>query len=75
MICPFCDKEMLKGTMSGDGRTRIRWKEGDKPMGIFEGIGGIGLVTAAKYTWGAFAIKTYFCRKCKKMIIDTDVTK
>ena len=77
MNCPFCNKEIPKGILSADGRSTVRWKEGDKKMGVFEGIGGIGIVTAAKqkHSWCAFTIEAYFCRECKKMIFDTDVTK
>ena len=30
MICPFCGKEMEKGILSGDGRSKVRWKAVEK---------------------------------------------
>ena len=32
MICPFCGKEMKRGIMSGDGRSRVFWKAGNSGL-------------------------------------------
>lgn len=74
MVCPFCGKEMEKGILSGDGRSAVRWKAGDKKAGFSDAIADSGRVTAAKHTVAAFTIEAYFCPNCKKMIFDTEVT-
>ncbi len=73
MKCPFCENEMQKGIMSGDGRSNVTWKSGEKKTGWFDNFIGIGRVTAAKHTLGAFSIESYYCPACKKMIFDTDI--
>lgn len=75
MICPFCGKEMEKGVLSGDGRSKVRWKAGDKKADIWDTLSFSGIVTTVKYTPTAFAIDSFFCSACKKMIIETDVEK
>ena len=75
MTCPFCGSEMEQGILSGDGRSRVSWKQGDQKTGMMDSIAGIGTVTAARYTLTAFTIEAFYCRMCKKMIFDTDVTK
>jgi len=75
MICPFCGNEMVKGILSGDGRSPVVWKQGDKKTSTIDKIVGIGTVTAAKRTLASFTIESFFCRECQKMIFDTDVTK
>ena len=75
MTCPFCGSEMEQGILSGDGRSRVSWKQGDRKTGVTDRIAGIGTVTAASHTLTAFTIDAFFCRRCKKMIFATDVTK
>ena len=75
MTCPFCGSEMEKGILSGDGRSSVTWKQGDQKTGVMDRIAGIGTVTAARHTLTAFMIEAFFCRRCKKMIFDTDVTE
>jgi hypothetical protein len=75
MICPFCGKEMKKGILSGDGRSKVRWKSGDKKADIWDTLSDSGSVTAVKYTLTAFTVESFFCAACKKMIIETDVDK
>ena len=75
MTCPFCGGEMETGILSGDGRSKVSWKQGDRKTGVTDRIAGIGTVTAARYTLTAFTIEALYCRRCKKMIFDTDVTK
>ena len=75
MICPFCGNEMQKGVLSGDGRSQVTWKQGDRKAGIMDRIAGTGIVTAAKKNLVIFTIESHFCPDCKKMIFDTDITK
>lgn len=75
MKCPYCEKEMLQGLLSGDGRSGVYWKEGDKKPTVFEKMGGSFRVTAVKYSLPSFSIEAYYCPDCKKMIFDTDITK
>ena len=75
MTCPYCGKQMLKGILSGDGRSPVTWKQGEKMAGVIDRIVGSGVVTAAKRTLTMFTIETWFCPSCKKMVFDTDVTR
>lgn len=76
MICPFCGEEMEKGILSGDGRSSISWKPGDKKASFAEKfLGDAGSVTAVKYTLASFTIESYFCSVCQKMIFDTDIKR
>ena len=51
------------------------WKEGDKRANIMDTLGGSCHVTAMKGSLSRFTLEAHFCPDCKKMIIDTDVTK
>ncbi len=73
MKCPFCENEMQKGILSGDGRSAVTWKAGEEQTGFFDRFLGIGRVTAAKHTLAHFAIEANYCHACKKMIFDTDI--
>ena len=74
MKCPYCEKEMVKGILSGDGREPVTWKAGDKKAGAFDRwVLGMGTVTAAKRTLTAFTIESYYCGNCRKMMFDTDI--
>ena len=75
MICPFCGKEMEKGILSGDGRSPVAWKKGNKRSSAMDKIVGTGTVTAARRTLTSFTIESFFCRECQKMVFDTDETK
>lgn len=74
MICPFCGEDMKKGTLSGDGRSKVRWFTDSEKARLGDIITGKGTVTA-KYTLTKFEIESYYCQKCKKMIFDTEVSK
>lgn len=74
MECPFCGKEMSKGILSGDGRSTVRWKTGDKKAGFMDILSGSGVITAAKHSLATFIIEAYYCPSCRKMIFDTDIT-
>lgn len=76
MLCPYCNKEMTDGNLSGDGRSSLLFSPGDKRMPFSEMIGGTGRLTAAQSgVWSGIRVKANFCRPCKKIIIDTDVVK
>lgn len=73
-ICPYCGKEMQKGILSGDGRSRVTWKPGNSKAGWMDKLVGSCMVTAARMTLTTFTIESYYCPDCGKMIFDTDVT-
>ena len=74
MICPICGKEMVHGTLSGDGRSAVRWEEEETKRPFMDKLVGIGKVTAAKHTLTTFTIEADYCRFCKKMMFDTDIS-
>ena len=75
MLCPYCGREMKVGILSGDGRSPVTWKQGEKKAGIMDAIVGSGTVTAARRTLTTFTIESWYCPDCKKMIFDTEVTR
>ncbi len=75
MECPYCGREMQQGILSGDGRSNVTWKAGDKKTSWFDSLMGMGKLTAVKQTLTSFSMETYFCDHCKKMIFDTDIQK
>ena len=72
MKCPFCEKEMIKGTMMGDGRTKIRWEPEGEKIGLIEQLVGIGRIDA-EYSFTKFKIHADYCEHCKKMIFTTNI--
>ena len=73
MKCPFCGGEMQQGVLSGDGRSKVRWKAGGKKAPWTDELTDAGMLTAAKYTLASFTVEAHFCKACQKMILDTDV--
>lgn len=72
MRCPFCNNDMKKGFLTGDGRSKVYWNEENKKIALFDKFLGKGLVDA-KYNFYKFEIESYYCSKCKKMIFETDI--
>lgn len=75
MICPYCEKEMQAGGLIGDGRSRVRFQPEGVKLTLGDALCGIGNVEAAQYKCFNFNIPAHFCSKCKKLIIDTDISK
>ncbi len=76
MTCPYCNNEMVAGNLNGNGKNGIHWKEGTGHSSILDRICGTGELTAAEYTaFGRFVIQCDYCPRCKKIIIDTEVSK
>ena len=73
-ICPYCGKEMQKGILSGDGRSKVTWKPGNTKAGFMDKLVGSYTVTATSMTLTTFTIDAYYCPACRKMIFDTDIT-
>lgn len=73
MKCPFCGGEMQQGVLSGDGRSKVRWKADDQKTPFTDAFTDVGTLTAAKYTLTSFTMKAHFCKACKKMILETGV--
>lgn len=75
MKCPYCNQEMLKGIISGDGRSRVYWKAGDSKATFADKVCGSGKIEATKYTISSFTIEAHYCPACKKMIFETDISE
>ena len=66
---------MKKGILSGDGRSAVRWKAGNKKADFTDALTDAGRVTAVSYHIASFTAEAHFCSACRKMILDTDVTR
>ena len=75
MKCPYCGQEMNEGIISGDGRSRVFWKAGDKKANLMDKLGGTGQIEAVQYTLATFTIEANYCNTCRKMIFETDIAK
>lgn len=75
MECPYCKKEMKKGYLKGDGRSKVRWNEEGKRVSLGDKMAGSGLPEAAKYSMGTFQLPGQYCKSCKKLIIDTGIAE
>ncbi|MCM1579534.1 MAG: PF20097 family protein [Ruminococcus sp.] len=74
MTCPFCGGDMRKGVISGDGRSGVYFKEGEKKAAFTDKLGDKGKLTAVKYSLAVFEIEAFFCGKCRKMVFDTELS-
>ena len=41
MKCPYCNNEMKKGILSGDGRSKVRWIANNEHIGMMDKLAGI----------------------------------
>ncbi len=75
MKCPYCNDEMKKGTITGDGRAKVKWvPEGDK-IGAGDLFTEKGVLSAPTYSMSKFKMSSFYCERCKKMMFDTEVKK
>lgn len=74
MKCPVCDKEMRKGVLSGDGRSKVFFESEDEKLGMMDKLCGKGMIDA-KYTLSKFEIQADYCDECRKMIFSTGLSK
>lgn len=75
MDCPYCGKEMQRGEICGETRTKIRWM----PENRFHLSSADKLCSEAHYVAalsapGRFWIQADYCPACRKMIFETDIT-
>ena len=75
MNCPWCEREMQMGEITGDGRTRLRFQPEGKKLTFGEMLCGTGLLTAARYKWAGCYLPAHYCRHCGRMVIETQVEK
>lgn len=82
MKCPYCNGEMQSGTLFGSpkgGAPTFRtdeWLSKNRMDRLFDSLGSSGILIMPKYSiWYSYRTPALFCPKCKKMIIDTDVSK
>lgn len=75
MECPYCKQEMKRGYLKGDGRQKVRWQEEGKRISLGDKMAGNGLPEATKYSMGTFQLPGWYCKSCKKLLIDTGITE
>lgn len=73
MECPYCRQKMERGYLDGDGRRSVRWHEEGKKLSISDKLAGTGVV--AKPSFGLFRIPGAYCKKCRKLVIDVEITE
>ena len=73
MKCPFCEKEMQKGVIFSNDRSKIFWEPENEKLGVMDRIVGKGMIDA-DYSLAKFRIHADYCIACKKMIFSTDIS-
>ena len=70
MKCPYCDKEMIVGSISQD-RYALKWVPAYKDKGI---LNFTPLVKGIKLTsmMDDLRVKVFYCEQCRKFLIDQD---
>lgn len=69
MECPYCHKMMEKGVIYVD-RGPLKWIEESKDKGVFLSTFQKGIKLTNIFD--SNNIKPYYCKDCKKMIIDVE---
>ena len=62
MICPYCQQEMQKGELTGDGRRGITWWPSDGPSW--------NRFIVATNALSQSRAEAFYCEPCKKILID-----
>ena len=73
MKCPYCEKEMQKGIISSNDRSKLFWEPENEKLGVMDKIVGKGIIDA-DYSLAKFKIKADYCKACKKMIFNTNIS-
>lgn len=76
MDCPYCGSAMQHGEIYGDGRMKVSWIPQSRfPQTFWDKVLSADLhrLTDVAYKSG-FWIEADYCKACKKMIIETDIT-
>ncbi len=66
---------MKPGTLTGDGRAKVRWKVQGEKIGISDKLFTEKGCVRANYTFTEFQIPSDYCNKCDKIIIDAHLSK
>lgn len=74
MKCPYCDREMISGTIAAN-RDKPRFVEDGRRLTFGESISGVGMLTATTSNGIVNSTPACYCPACRKMIIDTGVEK
>ena len=77
MNCPYCNNEMVKGVIQGDGRESLKWIEDGGKKGLIDRMADVldGKNIIAKghnYSLTRTTIEGYKCNICNKIIIDLE---
>lgn len=74
MKCPYCQGEMQRGTLTGDGRSAVYFQQGGKKLTFSDRLCGIGRVVTKRQLY-KFVIVADYCEACKKVIFDAEIGK
>lgn len=72
MECPYCKNEMKSGKIYAACNQKPFWLEDGKKRSMGEMFAGEGNLPAQNL-WTQIAIESFYCPKCKKLIIDADL--
>lgn len=72
MKCPYCNAEMHHCTITGDGRSKVRWEQEGEKAALLDRLTGKGELDA-RYTLASFSIPADYCPACRKMIFSTEI--
>ena len=74
MICPYCRGEMRAGQLIADTRQPLGFCPDDAPPGKLDMFfGTFPRLSGVKHGFSYLRIRSDYCPRCKKMIIDTNI--
>ncbi|WPC43363.1 PF20097 family protein [Clostridium sp. JS66] len=68
--CPYCQSDMKKGFIEGDGRVGLIWVEENKKRSIISKIINSDCIQLDEANMLKTHIESNYCEICKKIIID-----
>lgn len=72
--CPYCQKEMKKGFVEGDARSRLKWAPEDISASPFCRTlsDANACIALTEFSWikSLSRVEADYCENCKKIIID-----
>ncbi len=75
MHCPYCHAEMKQGHLKIQKSMPVWYGDDENVSNLDRALGGIGVLIPPKKTPLYAIFPASYCSSCRKMILDTDITK
>ena len=68
--CPYCEHEMKKGFVEGDGRQPLIWVEENQEKTFIQRINDDDYIVLVESFFHKTSVASNYCDICKKIIIE-----